>query len=99
MLNKFTPIWKDVGSNIALLLRRSDITQEEFATFLGVTPSIVSRYINGLRRIPIELFIIIGDLYLIPVNVLLFAPAKFERYVDREMKGNRFINVKKMICD
>ncbi len=68
-----------IGENIKALRREKDITQEEFATILGVTYQSVSRWENSVCYPDMELLPSIADFFGITVDKLIGADKAVEQ--------------------
>lgn len=54
---------KIIGNNIRLMREVSNYTQENIASFLGITRSAYSNYELGLRELPLDVTEKLADLY------------------------------------
>ena len=63
-----------IGEQIRLLRRKNDVTQDQLAGYLGVTPQAVSRWENGETIPNTETLKLLSKLFDVSINTLLGAP-------------------------
>ncbi len=79
MASNDKPFFVELGKRIALLRREQNMTQQQLADALGIAQQTLAHYEVARLRVPASMLPTLGEIFKVPVDVLLGQPAASSR--------------------
>jgi transcriptional regulator with XRE-family HTH domain len=83
MASNDKPFFVQLGKRIAQLRREQNMTQQQLAEALGVAQQTLAHYEVARLRVPASMLPTLGDIFKVPVDMLLGQPATTTRSAKR----------------